>query len=51
MQTATILVALPFAMVIVLMVIALWRALREDWIAESRKEKEMRRRVREMVAR
>ena len=50
-QTATILFALPFAMVIVLMVIALWRALREDWIAESRKEKEMRRRMREMVAR
>ncbi|WP_296943190.1 BCCT family transporter [uncultured Massilia sp.] len=49
-QTATILFALPFALVIVLMVVALWRALREDWIAESRREREMRKRLREMAA-
>lgn len=48
-QTATILFALPFALVIVLMVISLWRAMREDWIEEVRREREMRRRLREMV--
>jgi glycine betaine transporter len=50
-QTATILFALPFALVIVLMVIALWRALREDWIAEARREREIRRKVRELASR
>jgi glycine betaine transporter len=50
-QTATILFALPFALVIVLMVIALWRALREDWALEARREKETRRKLREMAAR
>lgn len=50
-QTATILFALPFALVIVLMVIALWRALGEDWAAEARQERETRRRLREMAAR
>ncbi len=50
-QTATILFALPFALVIVLMVIALWRALREDWQEEARRERELRRRMREMTAR
>lgn len=50
-QTATILFALPFALVIVLMVIALWRALREDWLVEARREREIRRRMREMATR
>nr|WP_315396027.1 BCCT family transporter [uncultured Duganella sp.] len=50
LQTATILFALPFAIVIVLMVLALWRALREDWDAEHKREREMRKRVREMLA-
>lgn len=49
-QTATILFALPFALVIVLMVIALWRALREDWQEEARRERALRRRMREMAA-
>ena len=49
-QTATILFALPFAIVIVLMVVALWRALREDWNAENKREREMRKRVREMLS-
>lgn len=49
-QTATILFALPFALVIILMVIALWRALREDMHEHTRKEREMRRRLREMLA-
>jgi glycine betaine transporter len=42
--------ALPFALVIVLMVAALWRAMREDWIEQEHREREMRRRLREMVA-
>jgi glycine betaine transporter len=50
-QTATILFALPFALVIVLMVIALWRALREDWQVEARREREIRRKMREMASR
>lgn len=49
-QTATILFALPLALVIVLMVIALWRALREDWQEEARRERLLRRRMREMAA-
>ena len=49
-QTATILFALPFAVVIVLMVVALWRALREDWDAENKREREMRKRVRELLS-
>ncbi|MGI4841935.1 MAG: BCCT family transporter [Janthinobacterium lividum] len=50
-QTATILFALPFALVIVLMVIALWRALRDDWEEEARRERALRRKMREMAAR
>ncbi|MBK1688119.1 BCCT family transporter [Rubrivivax gelatinosus] len=48
-QTATIVFALPFTIVIVLMTAALWRAVREDWQAEQRRERELRRRLREMV--
>ncbi|MFC5462918.1 BCCT family transporter [Massilia niabensis] len=48
-QSATILFALPFALVIVLMVISLWRALREDWLEEARRERELKRRMREMI--
>jgi len=48
-QTATILFALPFALVIVLMMISLARALREDWQAEARRERDLRRRMREMA--
>jgi glycine betaine transporter len=50
-QTATILFALPFAFVIVLMVISLWRGLREDWLEEARRERELKRRMRELVVR
>jgi glycine betaine transporter len=49
-QTATIVFALPFTLVIVLMVIALWRAMRADWIEQQQREREMRKRLREMVA-
>jgi glycine betaine transporter len=48
-QTATIVFALPFTLVIVLMVIALWRAMRSDWAEQQQREREMRRRLREMV--
>lgn len=49
-QTATIVFALPFTLVIVLMVMSLWRAIREDWKEEERRERELRRRMRNMVA-
>ncbi|MFK3739879.1 BCCT family transporter [Massilia sp. TN1-12] len=49
-QTATIVFALPFAFVIILMTVALWRAMRDDWKAENRREREIRRRVREMMS-
>ncbi len=48
-QTATIVFALPFAVVIVLMAIALWRGVRDDWAEENRRERELRRRIREVV--
>ena len=48
-QTATIVFALPFALVIILMVVSLWRGLREDYAAEVRRERELRRRMREIV--
>ncbi|MGV3742342.1 MAG: BCCT family transporter, partial [Burkholderiaceae bacterium] len=49
-QTATIVFALPFMLVIVLMVWSLWRAIREDWAEHVRQERELRRRVREMAS-
>ena len=48
-QTATIVFALPFVGVIVLMAIALWRGLREDYEDEQRRERALRRRLREFV--
>ncbi|MCM3563059.1 MAG: BCCT family transporter [Hydrogenophaga sp.] len=48
-QTATIVFALPFALVIVLMAVALWRGVRDDWAEENRRERALRRRMREMV--
>lgn len=47
-QTATIVFALPFTLVIVLMAIALVRAIREDWHVEQGKERELRRRLRQL---
>ena len=49
-QTATIVFALPFTLVILLMVVSLWRAIREDWAEEQRKEKELRQRIKQVVA-
>ncbi|MCU0763678.1 MAG: BCCT family transporter [Hydrogenophaga sp.] len=50
-QTATIVFALPFTLVIVLMAVALWRGVREDWNAEERRDKALRRRMRDLVDR
>lgn len=44
-QTATIVFALPFSAVVVLMAIALVRAIRDDWEAEQRHERELLRKV------
>ncbi len=51
MQTATIVFALPFALVLLLMAVALMRAVREDHEAERRRERALRRRMREMAMR
>jgi glycine betaine transporter len=50
-QTATIVFALPFTAVILLMAVALWRGVRDDWAEEQRRERALRRRMREMVGR
>ena len=47
-QTATIVFALPFAGVM-LLAIALWRGVRDDWNEEQRRERALRKRMREMV--
>ncbi|MCW5655247.1 BCCT family transporter [Hydrogenophaga sp.] len=48
-QTATIVFALPFTVVIVLMAVALWRGVRDDHAEELRRDRALRRRVRDMV--
>ena len=50
-QTATIIFALPFAAVVVLMAIAVTRAIAHDWREEQRRDRELRRRMRELAAR
>ncbi|MGQ3052264.1 MAG: BCCT family transporter [Roseateles sp.] len=50
-QTATIVFALPFTLVIILMAVALWRGVRDDWNEEQRRDRALRRRMREMVDR
>lgn len=47
-QTATIVFALPFAGDM-LLAIALWRGVRNDWNEEQRRERTLRKRMREMV--
>lgn len=49
-QTATIVFALPFTLVIIVMVVSLWRAVREDWKEEQRKEREMRQKIRQLTS-
>lgn len=48
-QTATIVFALPFLVVIVLMGTALWRAVRDDWTAQQRDERRLRQRLRALT--
>jgi glycine betaine transporter len=48
-QTATIVFALPFTVVIVLMAVALWRGVRDDHEEEQQREKALRRRMREAL--
>jgi len=50
LQTATIVFALPFTLVVALMAISLWRAVREDWKEEQRIEKDLRQRMRQLVS-
>jgi len=49
LQTATIVFAVPFSLVIILMMVSLWRGVCEDWTAQDKRERELRRRVRQMV--
>ncbi|RYF79471.1 MAG: BCCT family transporter [Comamonadaceae bacterium] len=48
-QTATIVFALPFSVVLLLMAISVTLAIREDWNAEDRRDRALRRKMREMV--
>ena len=50
-QTATIVFALPFTAVIVLMALALWRAVRVDWLAGQAEERRLRQRLRDLASR
>lgn len=50
-QTATIVFALPFSLVVVLLAVALWRGLKQDYDDEQRRERALRRRMREIVER
>ncbi len=48
-QTATIVFALPFSLVLVLMAVALMRAIKQDWEEEQRQQRELRRKIRRLV--
>lgn len=48
-QNATIVFALPFTLVLVLMAISVVRAIAHDWREERRREQALRRRMRELV--
>ena len=48
-QTATIVFALPFAFVLVLMAVALLLAVRQDWDDEQRRDKALRKKMRALV--
>ena len=49
-QTATIVFALPFAFVILLMALALWRGVRDDWRDGQAEEQRLRKRMREIAS-
>ncbi|KWT63958.1 MULTISPECIES: BCCT family transporter [unclassified Variovorax] len=48
-QTATIVFALPFSVVLLLMAASVTMAIREDWQLEQRRERALRRKMRELV--
>lgn len=48
-QTATIVFALPFAVVVALMAVSVTRAIHQDWQAEQEREKALRKKVKAMV--
>jgi len=48
-QTATIVFALPFAVVLVLMAVSVTRAIGQDWHAEQDREKLLRKKMRALV--
>ena len=48
-QTATIVFALPFTVVVVLMAVAVTRAIAHDWDEERRRERALRRKMRELA--
>lgn len=49
MQTATIVFALPFSLVLLLMAVSVTRAIHQDWQAEQRLEKALRKKMRELI--
>lgn len=49
MQTATIVFALPFSVVLVLMAVSVTRAIHQDWHAEQDREKALRKKMRALV--
>ena len=48
-QTATIVFALPFSLVLVLMAIALVRAIRQDWQAHEVRERQLRKKMERLL--
>jgi glycine betaine transporter len=48
-QTATIVFALPFSLVLILIAVALWRGVREDYQALEQQERRLRQRMRRLV--
>ena len=48
-QTASIVFALPFTVVVVLMAVALVRAIRADWEADQKRQRALRRRMEQLV--
>lgn len=48
-QTATIVFALPFTVVILLMAWSLWRAIREDWNAAAERDRQIRRQMKALL--
>ncbi|MBU0602881.1 MAG: BCCT family transporter [Gammaproteobacteria bacterium] len=49
-QTATIVFALPFTIVILLMAISLFRAVRADWRTEQENERQLRKQMRALIS-